>query len=195
MSLSQHVGNPSQWLAADASAPHNVESLYREIIVPASLTDTFAFFADAANLQRITPPWLHFSIRTSMPVEMRAGLEIAYRISLYGLPIPWQSRIDVWEPGVCFVDRQIIGPYRWWRHDHRFEVVRGGTRVIDHVDYAPRVGWLSGALVRRDLRRIFAYRHQVLRRLFQALCPTSNAWSEDPPHRRIVVSGDSSGAS
>jgi hypothetical protein len=82
MSLSQHVGNLSQWLAAVASAPHNVESLYREIIVPASLTDTFAFFADAANLQRITPPWLHFSILTSMPVEMRAGLEIAYRISL-----------------------------------------------------------------------------------------------------------------
>ena len=195
MSLSQHVGNPSQWLAADASAPHNVESLYREIIVPASLTDTFAFFADAANLQRITPPWLHFSILTSMPVEMREGLEIAYRISLYGLPIPWQSRIDVWEPGVCFVDRQIVGPYRWWRHEHRFEVVPGGTRVMDHVDYAPRVGWFSGALVRRDLRRIFAYRHEVLWRQFQALCATTNARSEDLPHSRIVVSGDSSGAS
>ena len=95
------------------------------------------------------------------------SLDIDYRISLYGLPIPWRSRIDVWEPGKCFVDRQIVGPYRWWRHEHRFEVVSHGTRVIDHVDYAPRLAWLSGALVRRDLHRIFTYRHDALREIFR----------------------------
>ena len=168
MTISRHFGTLSQLLAADETAPRAVENLHREIIVSASLTDTFAFFADAANLQRLTPPWLHFSILTPMPCEMRVGLEIAYRINLHGLPLPWRSRIDVWEPGVCFVDRQIVGPYRWWRHEHRFEVVRDGTRVIDDVSYAPRVGWLSGALVRRDLRRIFAYRHEVLRQILRA---------------------------
>ena len=167
MGFSQHIGNLPQFLAADASAPHKVESLDREIIVPMSLNETFAFFADAANLQRITPPWLHFSILTPLPVQMRLGLEIAYVIRLYGLPLPWRSRIDVWEPGVCFVDRQLVGPYRWWRHEHRFEVVRGGTRVSDHVDYAPRIGWLSRAVVWRDLGRIFDYRHEALRRILQ----------------------------
>ena len=154
-------------LTADGSVPDNVESLARDIVVPASLGETFAFFADAANLQRLTPPWLNFSILTPMPVEMRVGLEISYRIGLYGLPLPWRSRIDVWEPGVCFVDRQLVGPYRWWRHEHRFEVAAGGTRVIDHVAYAPRLGRFSGALVRRDLRRIFEYRHEALRRIFE----------------------------
>ena len=167
MGLSRHIRDLSQVLTAEAGAPRNVERLHREIIVPASLTDTCAFFADAANLQRLTPPWLHFSILTPMPLEMRAEVEIAYRIRLYGVPIPWRSRIDVWEPGVCFVDRQMVGPYRWWRHEHRFEIAGGGTRVIDQVDYAPRIGWVSGALVRRDLRRILAYRHEVLRRIFQ----------------------------
>lgn len=154
-------------LAADTAPPRGVQRLDREVIVPASLGETFAFFADAANLQRITPPWLHFSILTPMPVAMQTGLEIEYRISLYGLPLPWRSRIDVWQPGVCFVDRQVAGPYRWWRHEHRFEAVAGGTRVIDRVDYAPRVGWLSGALVRRDVGRIFDYRQQALRGIFQ----------------------------
>ena len=155
------------FLATDAHAPDRVERLYREIILPASLEDTFAFFADAANLQRLTPAWLNFSIVTAMPVEMRAGLEIAYQISVRGLPVPWRSRIDVWEPGVRFVDRQLVGPYRWWRHEHRFEAVPGGTHVIDEVHYAPRVAWLSAALVRRDLRRIFAFRHDALRLIFQ----------------------------
>jgi len=73
---------------------------------------------------------------------------------------------DVWEPGVRFVDRQVRGPYRWWRHEHRFEAVEGGTRVIDHVDYVPRFRWLTGALVRRDVERIFDYRQQALAELF-----------------------------
>lgn len=157
----------SRLLAADVTRPLDVDTLTRELIVPASLDDTFAFFADAVNLQRITPSWLHFRILTAPPIEMRAGLEISYRISLYGLPLPWRSVIDVWEPGVRFVDRQIIGPYRWWCHEHRFGAVEDGTRVMDRVDYAPRLGWVSRGLVRRDLRRIFDYRHQVLRRLFE----------------------------
>jgi ligand-binding SRPBCC domain-containing protein len=156
----------SRLLRADVKPPQKTGTLHREIIVPASLSDTFAFFADAANLQCLTPPWLHFSIRTPMPVEMRVGLEITYTIGLHGLPLPWTSRIDVWEPGVCFVDRQIVGPYRWWRHEHRFEVADHGTRIIDHVEYVPRAEWVSGALVRRDLRRIFAYRHDVLGRVW-----------------------------
>ncbi|HKT82162.1 MAG TPA: SRPBCC family protein [Vicinamibacterales bacterium] len=129
MSRSLRIGPFSRLLTADATAPERVETLHREAVFPSSLTDTFAFFADAANLQRITPPWLHFEILTPMPMEMRTGVEIAHRISLYGLPMPWLSRIDVWEPGVRFVDRQIVGPYRWWRHEHRFEAVKGGTRV------------------------------------------------------------------
>lgn len=139
--------------------------LYRETTVPTSIEETFAFFADAGNLQRLTPPWLNFTIRTAMPIAMRAGTEIDYRIRLRGISLPWRSIIDVWEPGVCFVDRQTIGPYRWWYHEHRFVPVTAGTLVIDRVEYAPRVAWVSMPLVRRDLERIFTYRQEALRGL------------------------------
>jgi ligand-binding SRPBCC domain-containing protein len=166
MPFLQLIAIHSRFLAADIRAPQKLERLHRDVIVPASLSETFAFFADAANLERLTPPWLQFWISTPMPAQMRVGLEIAYRISLYGFTVPWRSRIDVYQPDVCFVDQQIVGPYRWWRHEHRFEAVPDGTRVIDRVDYAPRVRWLSGALVRRDLVRIFDYRQEALRRIF-----------------------------
>lgn len=135
-------------------------------VVPAPLDGTFAFFADAGNLQRLTPPWLQFSIRTPTPLRMRVGLEIDYRLRLYGVPLVWRSRIDVWEAGICFVDRQVVGPYLWWRHEHRFQPTADGTRVIDHVEYLPRAAWLTGGRVRHDVERIFRYRQDALRTIF-----------------------------
>ena len=153
-------------LTADSTAPRGRVSLYRETIVPACLADTFAFFADASNLGRLTPSWLNFTILTPLPIVMRPGAEIDYLVSLYGVPIPWRSRIDVWEPGIRFVDRQEVGPYRWWRHEHRFEPTSGGTLVTDHVEYVPRGRWFTREFVRRDVERIFAYRQNALRHIF-----------------------------
>lgn len=141
--------------------------VHEETLVPASLDETFAFFCDAVNLEQITPSWLNFSIRTKAPIAMREGTEIDYTIVLHGFPIPWKTRIDVWEPGIRFVDRQLSGPYRWWHHEHRFEAVEGGTRVIDHVEFLPRLAWLTRGWVARDVQRIFAFRQARLREIFQ----------------------------
>ena len=155
------------WLAAVASRPsRGVITLHYETVVPAALDTTFAFFADAANLERLTPPWVHFRIATPMPVVMREGLEIDYRIVVRGLPLGWRSRIDVWAPNRRFVDRQVLGPYRWWHHEHRFEPVGGGTRVIDDVEFLPRLRWVSEPFVRRDVDRIFTYRRTALAAIF-----------------------------
>lgn len=142
--------------------------VHTDTVVPAPIEETFAFFSDASNLERLTPPWLNFRIRTPLPIVMNEGLEIDYRIVLRGLPIPWRSRIEVWEPGVRFVDRQIIGPYRWWCHEHRFAPAEGGTHVIDHVEFVPRMCWATGWVVRRDVQRIFAFRGEALRELFSS---------------------------
>ncbi len=149
-------------LTAGGRPDRGLVQLRWDTVVPAPLDVTFEFFSNAANLERLTPPWVNFGIRTPLPVVMRAGLEIDYQIVIHGLPIPWRSRIEVWEPGVRFVDRQLIGPYRWWWHTHEFEEAPDGTRVIDTVEFAPRFAWATAGLVRRDVERIFAYRKQVL---------------------------------
>ena len=148
--------------ASETRPTGHVEQVHRETIVPLDLHDTFAFFSNAANLERLTPPWLNFRILTPQPIRMEAGAIIKYRIVLYGVPIPWTTRIEVWEPGVRFVDRQLSGPYLWWHHEHRFESTEGDTRVIDDVEFVPRLRWLTGAFVRRDVERIFTYRQAVL---------------------------------
>jgi ligand-binding SRPBCC domain-containing protein len=159
--------SPITWaLQAGARPARHLVHLHRETLVSCPLEQTFAFFSDAANLERLTPQWLNFRILGPQSITMREGAEIDYRIVLYGVPIPWKTRIDVWEPGVRFIDRQVIGPYRWWHHEHRFEAVPGGTRVVDHVEYVPRLRWISEAIVRRDVERIFGYRQERLRELF-----------------------------
>jgi ligand-binding SRPBCC domain-containing protein len=74
--------------------------------------------------------------------------------------------MDVWEPGRRFVDRQVAGPYLWWRHEHRFEAVGGSTRIMDEVEYLPRAAWITARIVRRDVERIFRYRQKVLQQIF-----------------------------
>ena len=153
-------------LAAGSRPGVALEHLRTETRVPAPLDETFSFFSQASNLERLTPAWVNFRIRTPSPIVMREGLVIEYQIVLYGVPIPWRSRIDVWEPGVRFVDRQITGPYRWWRHEHTFEPRGRETLMRDHVEFVPRLPLLTRRFVRRDVERIFAYRQRTLVELF-----------------------------
>lgn len=128
--------------------------------------EVFAFFADAHNLQRITPPWVGFSILTPAPIAMRTGALIDYRIRLWGVPMRWRTEISAWEPGVRFVDRQVRGPYTKWVHEHRFEAADGGTLCSDVVEYAHLGGAIGERVfVRPQLRRIFAYRWAAMDRI------------------------------
>lgn len=137
------------------------ERLDREIWVSRPLSEVFPFFADACNLQELTPPWLSFRILTAPPIEMRAGTLIDYQIKLHGIPMKWRTRIAVWEPPVRFVDEQIQGPYSLWWHEHTFLEKEGATCIADHVSYRAPLHLLSAPLmVRRQLQRIFDYRRQ-----------------------------------
>jgi ligand-binding SRPBCC domain-containing protein len=132
--------------------------------VARDLATTFAFFAEAANLQQLTPPWLDFVITTPLPIEMRKGTVIEYRLKLRGLPIRWRSVISEWDPPHGFVDEQLRGPYTSWHHRHRFSPTTGGTLVEDEVRYRLFGGRLAQPFVKRDLTTIFGYRQQALLR-------------------------------
>jgi ligand-binding SRPBCC domain-containing protein len=137
--------------------------LTTEVWLPRSRDEVLAYFADAGNLQAITPPWLHFSILTPRPFEMRQGALIDYRLRLRGILIGWRTEITAWEPPARFVDEQLRGPYRLWRHEHTFEESQGGTLMRDAVDYrVPGGALVHTLLVRRDLQKIFEYRRDVL---------------------------------
>jgi ligand-binding SRPBCC domain-containing protein len=126
----------------------------------------FAFFADAANLELITPPELRFRILTPRPIPMQEGAMIDYRLRLFGVPLRWQARIADWRPPLGFVDVQLHGPYRAWRHTHRFHDDGKATIVEDVVRYRLPFGPFGDVfhpLVRLQLERIFRFRQSAVR--------------------------------
>ena len=151
--------------------------LVREQRLPLAPEELFPFFGDAANLARITPPELGFAFETPLPIDMRAGAEIAYRLRLWGVPFRWRTRIAAWDPPHGFVDEQVSGPYRLWRHTHTFRRAGdGGTIMLDRVEYAlplAPVGELAHFAVRRQLDRIFDYRRDVVAQLFGGSRPSA----------------------
>ncbi len=138
-----------------------------ELWLPQPPEKIFPFFADAGNLDAITPPWLNFRIVTPQPFEMRAGALIDYKLRVRGLPLRWRTLIKEWQPPFRFVDEQLRGPYRQWLHTHTFETRDGGTLARDVVHYAVPFDFVAHPLfVRRDIEKIFSFRQQALREKF-----------------------------
>ncbi len=151
-------------------------TLERTQVVPVPIEEAFAFFADARNLEQITPPWLRFRIRDA-PDELALGSHLRYRLRLFGIPIGWRTEIVAWDPPRGFVDLQRRGPFLLWEHTHRLTPVAGGTEIYDRVRYRLFFGPL-GALVRRLLVRrwvegIFDYRAEALGPLLSDPAPAA----------------------
>jgi ligand-binding SRPBCC domain-containing protein len=135
--------------------------------LPRPRDEVFPFFADAFNLERITPPLLRFRVVTPGPIEMRKGTLIDYRFRIHGFSVRWRSEISVWQPPSRFVDEQRHGPYRLWWHEHSFTERDGGTQCRDVVRYAvPGGSLVQRLLVEPDVRKIFDHRRDALARIF-----------------------------
>jgi ligand-binding SRPBCC domain-containing protein len=148
-----------------------IHRLEREQLLPAPVDRVFELYAEPRNLERITPPLLGFRVVGEAPAEMRPGALIQYRLRLHGCSVDWLTRIEEWQPGVRFVDLQLVGPYRLWHHTHVFEARGESTLMRDVIRYALPLwplGELALGLVRRDLERIFDFRRDAVAHMLGA---------------------------
>src|SRR3954463_16397885 len=148
-----------------------IHILERDQSIGRPVEKVFAFFANAENLARITPPWLSFRIVSPTPIHMELGTRITYQIRWRLVRLRWLTEIVEWQSNRCFTDTQIEGPYSLWHHTHTFEPDAGGTLMRDTVRYQLPLGPVGAIAhhfrVRRDLETIFDYRAEQIRRLLE----------------------------
>ena len=126
--------------------------------------EVFEFFSNAENLEAITPPDVGFHILTPLPIDLREGTLIDYKLSLFGIPVKWRTEITKWDPPNEFIDIQVWGPYGQWIHRHVFTEPEPGKTVIeDEVRYRlplEPLGDLAHFIVAAQLAKIFDYREK-----------------------------------
>lgn len=158
-----------QWKKGDLMADKTYTLSFKQQ-VQRPLPEVFDFFSRAENLEVLTPPWLNFKILAVKPQPVQKGTLINYRLRVHGIPLRWTSEIVEWEPPHCFVDLQLRGPYKLWRHEHRFEARDGGTLISDTINLALPLGFLGQIAYRikvhSDVQEIFAFRKNKIRSLF-----------------------------
>lgn len=144
--------------------------LKKETVLNESVDKVFDFFSKAENLNIITPSELGFKIITQLPVLMKKGSIIDYKIKLNGFPFKWKTEITKWEPPFCFEDTQIKGPYKMWVHEHKFQDLNGKTIMNDTVKYLSPGGFLEfiphNLIVKKKVESIFNYRERIFSDLF-----------------------------
>ena len=144
--------------------------LIRETVLNGSIEEVFDFFSKAENLDKITPPILGFRIITPLPVEMKKGTLIDYKIKLNGIPFNWRTEITKWDPPHCFEDTQLKGPYKMWVHEHKFIERNNKTFMTDTVRYISPGGAFEfiphNLIVKKKVNFIFDYRQKIFDELF-----------------------------
>ena len=145
--------------------------LKRSLTLDVPLAKVFDFFADAGNLERLTPPELKFHIITPQPIDIKKDTLIDYQLKLRGFPLTWKTIISVWKPPFEFVDEALKSPYKQWIHRHTFtELEADKTLIEDEVRYRlplEPLGDLAHWFVRRELDYIFDFRQKVVAEILQ----------------------------
>ena len=148
------------------------EHIEKTSVIDAPRERVFAFYNDPDNLAKITPPGISVEL-LSRPDRPGAGESVKIRIKRGPFSTTWEAFFSIYDPPLRFVDEQRGGPFRQFRHEHRFEEASSGTtRMIDSIDYEPPFGVLgriaNALFIERELRTMLDYRHEKTRELLES---------------------------
>jgi len=168
-----------------------VHTLIRKQTLNTDIDQAWEFFSSPENLDLLTPKNMGFKITTPRPLpKMFQGQLIDYKVApLLGIPLKWKTKITEVKNHEYFVDEQLKGPYKYWRHLHTFKTVDGKILMGDHLEYALPMGFLGSIAqalyVKNRIEEIFDYRYEKVDSIFNqkdlAIAKKLSDLSEAPP--------------
>ncbi|MGH1341405.1 MAG: SRPBCC family protein [Nannocystales bacterium] len=133
-------------------------------VFEASVEALFAFHERADVFELLMPPWEPVrNVQPAPSLEVGAVARLEQRLGPIWIEVVAEH--VAYEKNALFVDEMRKGPFALWRHEHRFERHRDGSRLVDAITYAPPLGVLGRMaapwVVVPRLRKMFEHRHRV----------------------------------
>lgn len=113
-------------------------------------------------LESISPPFPTVRIKESN-IVCGLNTQFTVRVELINWGVDWQVKITHWDPPTCFIDEQLSGPFKFWKHTHHFmPITADSTRMVDSVEFELNP-LLDGTVIRYALEAMFKVRMQNLK--------------------------------
>ncbi len=156
---------------------------------PVTREELFSWHERAGAFERLSPPWQSVE-SVSASGGIRDGGVRKLRLTIGGLPIHWHLEHRDYKPGESFSDVQVSGPFRSWRHDHRFTDAAPGGCSLEEVIHYEAPGCIAGRvigepLICQQLERLFLFRHR------QTLLDVTRPWYGKGAGLTVAVTGAS----
>lgn len=94
------------------------------------------------------------------------GETVTWRATHFCIPLTMTSSVTGLEPPYRFLDEQVRGPFRAFHHEHLFEALDGGTRMIDRIRFDAPFGPVGRHVERPSwhlyLQKLIAVRGEYL---------------------------------
>lgn len=100
------------------------------------------------------------------------GEEVTWRATHFHVPFTMTSRITELDRPRRFVDEQVKGPFRRFRHVHEFRSTAAGTSMVDRIRFDAPLWWVGDVVERLVLgdylRRLIVERGEYLKHAAEA---------------------------
>ncbi|MCB0722066.1 MAG: SRPBCC family protein [Ignavibacteriae bacterium] len=144
----------------------------KSVIINCSIDKVFDFHSDVDNLVKLSE-YGSMKVRiVSVNLPLNKGSEILLSVKQFGiLKISWLLQIEKFERPYLFSDTQLKGPFKKWKHEHRFESIGDSTKNTDRIEYEMPFGFLGkiahSLFVRKRIEKLFEFRHKLVKELLE----------------------------
>lgn len=148
-----------------------IHTLHYACSINASVGEVCRFHTDTHNLPLITPPWIDVTI-LSMDEPMIEKSRVSLKIKQFGIPTLWKMEIEKLDCPNTVVDSMLSGPFHFFRHERKFTSIdESHTMMNETISLSLPLGWLGNVifpLIKKDMDKMFAYRHEATQRFFKS---------------------------
>lgn len=120
-------------------------SFEAEVFIPAPPSAVFAFHQSPFNIPKITGAFPRLEVRRAEPVAHPGGtFDLLIDLGLFSLL--WKGRWIEVQQDTLLADTTDLSPFEYFRHEHYFMAIDGGTQMVDRLQFSLGGSWLDRSL-------------------------------------------------